>query len=281
MKKVAVIVDSFSGRSKNEVEKLGLEHLAQSIILDGQKFDDGIDIELKNDKEKIAKAKDIKTSMPPLGLIFDKFNQLSPNYENVIFLPMNKGMSGTYSTSFAAARDFKNVSVVDNIFCGSAIIDVAKFTKAQLEKGKSLKDTLEQVEKFSKASFTIVIPRDVAGLIKSGRLTGVKKIILEKAKLIPILLVTPNGFAVSGIKRSFERGIAFSIEKMLTTIKNKNDYNFEIIHCGDESSINIAKAALENVGISEYAINWANTPIAGHAGLGAVSFNAWPKIDVK
>ncbi len=170
-------------------------------------YKDGIDIILERDSAKIYAASDIKTSMPSIGSVVDTFEKMSKEYENVIYLPMNKGMSSTYSTGVAAAAAFDNVHVVENRFCGSTFIDVASKLEKMAQEGKSAKDLVSFIKKQSNATYTFVVPKDIEGLVKSGRVSGVKKVILEKAKLIPLLYVSDDGFKVDGLKRNFQKTI--------------------------------------------------------------------------
>lgn len=277
MKRLGIILDSFSGRSEKQIKEHGWEFLPQSIILDGQMYKDGIDIILENDSDRIYKATDIKTSMPAIGSVVDTFKKMSEEYEEVIYLPMNKGMSSTYSTGAAAATEFHNIHVVENRFCGTTIIDAAKRIEKMAEEGKEIKEILSFLKKQSNETFTFVVPKDIEGLIKSGRVSGVKKVILEKAKLIPLLYVSDDGFKVDGLKRNFQKTIRESWEKILVSIKNKiADYNFEIIHCGDKESVEIATKLAEELGIRP-TVQWANSPIAAYSGRSAVGLNAWKK----
>lgn len=278
MKKLGIILDSFSGRTEEQVKANGWEFLPQSIILDGEMFRDGKDIVLERDYEKVYAANDVKTSMPAIGSVVETFERMSKEYENVIYLPMNKGMSSTYSTGAAAAQEFKNVHVIANRYCGTTIIDIAKRLEKLAEQGKSIEDIISYAKLQSDLTYTYVVPKEISGLIKSGRVHGVKKMILEKAKLVPLLYVSDDGFKVDGLKRNFQKTIKESWEKIIDQIGEKEipNYNFEVIFVGDQESLDMALVAAKELGI-EASYVWANCPVGAYSGKSAVAVNAWKK----
>lgn len=279
MKKLGIILDSFSGRTEKQIKELGWGICPQSIILDGEMFKDGSEIIVERDFKKIYAASDVKSSMPAIGVVIDTFEKMSKEYEDVIYMPMNKGMSSTYSTGLAASSDFKNVHVIENKFCGSAFVDYAKEMVKMAEAGKTISEIITYARAMSDAQSTYVVPKDIDGLIKSGRVSGMKKVILEKAKLVPLLYVSDEGFKVEGLKRNFYKTIRESWEAIIKEIgaANISKYNFEIIHCGDETSIASAKELAEELGINISQINWASAAVCGYTGQSAIGLNAWKK----
>ncbi len=279
MKKLGILLDSFSGRTKSEIEELGFEYVPQSIIIDGRPFLEGIDIELKTDYEKINNASDIKTSMPSIGSIIEKFEVMSKEYENVIYIPMQKGLSSTYSVAWNAAKEHQNVYLVDSKLIGSGIIDIASRAVTMAEGGMDIVDVIKSIENISKKSVSYIVPKDVSALIRSGRLSGAKKIIMEKAKLIPRLLLTDDGFKVTGISKNFSKTCKGVVDKIIEEIgvKKVKDYNWEIVGTGAERSTVIAEGALKFKGILKISKSLTSVGVAAHSGIGAVGITAWPK----
>jgi fatty acid-binding protein DegV len=152
MKKLGILVDSFCGLRKIEVEKLGLEYISLVIFIDGIKIQEGEKEILTEIAPKILKAKEVKTSLPTIGILKKKLEKMSKEYENVIYLPVNKGLSSTYSVAYATASKMKNVYVVNSCFAGTASIYNAKkiLKKSNL---KNIKSIINQIKNNSKKSY--------------------------------------------------------------------------------------------------------------------------------
>ena len=279
MKKLGILLDSFSGYSKKEIEAMGFDFIPQVTILDGTVYEDGITLILKDSIELIKNAKDVKTSMPSIGLVSEKLKEMSNKYEQIVYYTMNRGMSSTYSTGVAAALDFHNVKVISNKLIGTAIIDGARELAKNVKNGKSLEDALKILEKTSESSHCFVIPKNVSALIKSGRLTGAKRLIMEKAKLIPRLRVTIEGFKLDSTKRGFNKIIKSGVAKIVEKIGKSNisKYNWEINTTGDNDSDEVVANAFRESGIVKFTKGWVSIGVAAHSGIGAIGINTWKK----
>lgn len=280
MKKLGIILDSFSGLSKAEYEKMGFEYINQTVILDGKEYKEGIDGTIVDLIDKIVAATDHKTSMPAIGLVVDKYEEVSKKYENVLFIPMPTGMSSTFSTAKMAAADFENIHVVSNRFTGHAAIEAGKVAMKMADDGKSVEEIIKYLEEVSKTSVTYVIPNNVEQLIKGGRLSGVKKFVMQKGKLIPRLYLNQDGkFETKGIKRNFHKAVDSVIEKIIDEIgaANVNDYNWELIHSTGADAIKIGEDALKAHGIKGYKVFTCSAATGAHTGPGSVGYSVYKK----
>ena len=280
MKKLGIILDSFSGLSKEEYEKMGFEYVNQTIIIDGEIFREGIDGTFENLQDKILNASDVKTSMPAIGIVVKKFEECESKYENVIFLPMNKGMSSTYSTAVAAAQDFKNIRVLPNKFVGHAAIYYGKKALEMAEEGVTIEAIEQYLRDASNHNETFVIPSGLDQIIKSGRLNGMKKYILQKGNFIPRLYITDEGIMTRGVKRTFNKAVDSSIDKIIEDIgdpKKINDYIWEIVHTCGEEQIELAEKLLKSKGIKKVEKVVVSAATGAYNDKGSIGINAYKK----
>lgn len=280
MKKLGIILDSFSGMSNKEYEKLGFEYVNQTVIIDGEIFHEGFDGTLKDIIDKIEASQESKTSMPAIGKIVDKFEEVSKKYEHVIFLPMNAGMSSTYSVSAAAANDFKNIDVIPTKFIGHAFVYVGQKAIEMANNGKSIEEIKKYINDVSKTSSAWAIPFTLDRVIKGGRLKGVKKFILEKGKLTPRLFVTDDGVISRGVKRTFKKAVSTAIDKCIEDIGGEEkikDYIFELIQTGNKDNVDMTSQLLKDKGIKEFNIIFASAATGAHTGKGSIGINAYKK----
>ncbi len=278
MKKIGIIVDSFTGYSKASVEKLGLEYINHLVILNGQPLKEGIEIELKNKIEEIKADTNAKTSMPAIGVVIEKYEELSKKYDKVIYLPMNKGFSSTFSTAFAASAEFDNISVVETSLVATGIITIAQEMIKMIESGKTEQEAIAYLRKVEETAESFVIPKNLDSLIKNGRLVSAKKFVMQKAKLIPRLEVVMEGFKVSKVGRNMGKLIKATVEKIAKAIESDfAAYTWEVIWTGDTKTRDKVIEAFKSVGITKFKETWSSSVIAVHTGIGAIGINVWKK----
>ena len=65
--------------------------------------------------EKLKNDADISTSQPSIGTLQDYFDELLKDNDEVVFIPMSSGLSGTCQTATMVAGDYDGkVQVVNN-----------------------------------------------------------------------------------------------------------------------------------------------------------------------
>ena len=278
MKKIAIIVDSFTGFSKKEIEGLGLLYINHTVILKGKSYKEGIEMELKDCFQDLDEDLTSKTSMPSIGIVIDLFEKLSKEYEKVIYLPMNKGFSSTFSTASAASNDFDNISVVETSLITRGLVNTGIEMKEMIEGGKSVEEAITFLRKVEETSYSYVIPQNVDALVRGGRLNTAKKIIMQKGRLIPRLEVIMDGFKLSKVGRNMNKVIKSTVAKILKATNEKpNNYNWEVIFAGNEKTKKYVTDAFKEIGVTKFEESWTSSVIAVHTGTGAIGINVWKK----
>ena len=277
MKKIFMIVDSTSGLNKKEAKELGFGYVPQVVIIDGKQYKDGIDIFMEDSIDLIKNAKEWKTSIPPVGEIMEIIEESSKKYDEVVYWPMSKSVSSTYNTVATVAKDFKNVHVMDTRLYSDVLKKVIIKSQKMLENDSSIEDIKNFVKDISNKTVQYLIPKDVSAMIKGGRLSGAKRIILEKGKLIPKLKFTENGLKPTAIKRNFSKMVRKTIEKLDNEIKDSNNYQWLIMHNGDFESLKIAEDKIKELGLTSIR-EWISPVISVHVGIGGLIIGVYPKI---
>ena len=280
MKKLAIILDSFSGRDKKTVEKMKDHYfLPLRIIIDGKEYyDDGL---TKSAKELMAEANmaaDVKTSQPSPGMVEELFKKLSKEYEGVIYLCLGSALSGTYQTAKVMAQDYDNVEVINNFLVGAAFEELSTHLVEEAEKGATLNESVQTGTDYGKMYPTYVVPKDNKAFIRSGRLGKAAAFMLQKMHAVPIIgFEDTEKLHKKMIKRSGGKAIEYAIEKLLETIPNKDDVQFLVTHTLDEEFVKIAKTKFKEKGISNVKSELAAGIINAHTGDGAMSIGAYKK----
>lgn len=274
-----IILDSTSGYSKLALEKNNFAFIPQKVIIDDQEFFDGDNIDLKKLIELQKGANKVQTSQPSYGQLLETIEHFSKSNKYVIFIPMNKGISSTYDVAAKASENFENVAVIPNSLFGTAMVDAATRAKEAFDKTHKIQDAINAIQYVNENALCYIAPKNLDAFIKGGRLKGGKRFILEKAHLIPRLLIRDEGIKVTGIKRNVSKLIISIVERIINKIgkDNINDYHWEIIHTYDTGMNKIAEQTLKSVGVKEILKIPAATIIGIHTGIGALAINVWPK----
>ena len=280
MKKLGILVDSFNGQSEKIINQYGCELIPQITIIDGMVIRDGVDGVLKDYFKSIHEGIDVKTSMPAIGLLEKKFKDMLTKYESVIYIPMNKYISSTFSTGKALANNYENVHVVDTKFAGKSSLYYAKKAINMVDEGQTVKEALAFIEKSSRNTYCFVIPTNLTPVINSGRLKGVKKFILQKGGLIPRLLLTDDdGWKLIGVRRGYKKAASSSIDKIISMIgeDNINDYIWEVFYSGDETLRKYMEYVVKEKNIKVSETLWPGVSTGVHTGMSAIGINAYKK----
>ncbi len=241
--KVAIITDSSCNLPKeyiNKVENLTIVPL--SISINDQQYRDQVEISSAEVYSKID-THTIKTSLPSLAditlAIEDAFEE---GYEQVLFLTISSGLSGTFNAVRLAIEDMEgDITVYDtktlSMAQGFLVMDAVRLIN---EEGKTVEETITLLDDLRKnklmASFTI----DTLKYLRAGgRIGKVEGTIADILKIKPIIYVNEDGVYDTLAKaRGSRRAISKTIEAMVDRFGDKK-INLAI-HYGD----NLDKATM-------------------------------------
>ena len=190
MSRVAIITDSNSGITQAEGKKLGVKVVPMPFFIDGQQYYEDIDLTQEQFYEKLKLDADISTSQPSVGEIQDAFDEMLKDYDEVVYIPMSSGLSGTCQTATMVADDYDGkVEVVNNqrisVTQRQSVLDALALADKGYNAAK-IKEILER-EKFSSS---IYITLDTLKYLKKGgRITPAAAAIGTVLKLNPVLQI--------------------------------------------------------------------------------------------
>lgn len=155
MKKTGVVTDSHSGIMKAEAEELGIKILPMPFYINEKLYREGIDISREEFYDLLRKGADVSTSQPSPQEVLKLWDDMLKEYEEILYIPISSGLSGSCMTAKALAQDDKykgKVFVVDNGRVATplhrSILDAVEMIKAGYSAEqirKILEDTKEQM----------------------------------------------------------------------------------------------------------------------------------------
>ncbi len=113
---VAIVTDSNSGITQAQAEKLGVSVIPMPFTIDGETFYEDINLTQDQFYEKLSEPNaDIHTSQPLPGEIMALWDRLLEEKDEVVFIPMSSGLSGSCENATLFAADYDGrVQVVNN-----------------------------------------------------------------------------------------------------------------------------------------------------------------------
>ena len=188
--KVAILTDSNSGITQKEATELGVHVIPMPFYINEELFLEDISLSQEEFYQQLADDKDISTSQPSPGEMIDEFDKALQEADELIFIPMSSGLSGTCQTATMLAEDYDGrVQVVDNqrisVTMRQSVMDALELAK----RGKSaleIKTILESVKKESSIYITL---DTLKYLKKGGRITPAAAAIGTILKLNPVLQI--------------------------------------------------------------------------------------------
>ena len=190
MSKVVIVTDSNSGITQAEAKELGVVVLPMPFYINEEMFYEDIDLTQEQFYERLAEGGDIKTSMPLVGDVTDKWDELLKEYDEIVHIPMSSGLSSSCETAYMLSQDYDGkVQVVNNQRISVTMRQSVMDAKAMADAGKSaeeIKEILEE-EKFNSSIYIMVDTLEY--LKKGGRITPAAAALGTLLKLKPVLQI--------------------------------------------------------------------------------------------
>ena len=228
-----IIADTPTLYSPQEGQDLGITVIPACTIIDGTVYRDFEDISVDEFMKRIEQGAVPTTSQPAIGDILEVFEETK---DEILFLPIGDGLSGTYQNAVGAKNsmgDNAHIHIVDTkTLAGPQRYLVQKAMKLK-EMGFGIEKIKAEIQKSIETSVSFVIPADFDFLKRSGRLTSVAAKIGNIVKIVPVMTQTEDMKRITlfAIKRSRRKAVDAIIEHLKKLGVNK-DYIITVSHAG-------------------------------------------------
>lgn len=219
MPEIAILTDSVSDLSKEDIEGLPIKIVPLKIDIDGEVFKDGEEISKTEFwKDMIEKDLTIKTSQPSPQEFLNAYNKLfEKGYKKIISIHPSAKFSGTLQAA-RVGRSLTNrendIELIDST--GASLLEgfLAMEAARKSIKRESFGEIVNWVNSFkNKGKLLIVVP-DLKYLEKGGRIGKASSVIAGALQLKPILTVSQGEITVEK-KVLGERNAQKYIEKYI------------------------------------------------------------------
>ena len=279
--KIAIATDTNSGITAMEGEKLGVFVLAMPVNLEETIHYEGIDITSEQLYDAMREHRDVFTSQPSPGQLMELWDGiLAKGYDEIVYIPMSSGLSGSCQSAALFAQDYDGrVQVVDNhrisVTQKESVISALRLVEQGYDAGQ-IRDFLEKHA--YDASIYITVD-SMEYLKKGGRVTPAAATLATVLNLKPVLTI--QGDKLDAFAKV--RGMKLAESKMIEAIHQDRAERFKDV---PESRLLIETAGtLENGELAEHwrqqvqaefpfaKVSYANLPcsIACHLGMNSVA----------
>ena len=273
--KIAIATDTNSGITAMEGEKLGVFVLAMPVNLEETIHYEGIDITSEQLYDAMRQHRDVSTSQPSPGQLMELWDGiLAKGYDEIVYIPMSSGLSGSCQSAALFAQDYDGrVQVVDNhrisVTQKESVISALRLVEQGYDAGQ-IRDFLEKHA--YDASIYITVD-SMEYLKKGGRVTPAAATLATVLNLKPVLTI--QGDKLDAFAKV--RGMKLAESKMIEAIHQDRAERFKDV---PESRLLIETAGtLENGELAVQAefpfakVSYANLPcsIACHVGMNSVA----------
>ncbi|WP_041593874.1 DegV family protein [Mycoplasmopsis cynos] len=225
MRKLGIIIDPFSCLNEQKANELGYKFLPLQVEIDGKTYLDGTDDRLEILK-MIDKSERVLSSLPKLETIQRVVNEASKEYSDVIYLGISSNLSGTAGAIRTMATELGNVYIMENHLIGDQITRTAEYLKNLYENHNYTIDQLyEELNWINESVMNLIVPEKIDYMIKGGRLSGLKKFVLTKISMLPILSYEEDGSVKpKHLKRSVSKAVSKAIESIVEFCQSKAEH---------------------------------------------------------
>lgn len=281
MNKVAVMTDSNSGITQQEAKKLGISVLPMPFIIDEDIYYEDISLSQEEFYTKLRQNAEVSTSQPAVDDVLRYWQQALENAEELVYIPMSSGLSGSCSTAQMLSQDYDGrVQVVDNqrisVTQRQSTLDAIEMADAGMS-AVQIKEILER-EKFQSSIYIML--DTLTYLKRGGRITAAAAALGTALRLKPVLQIQGEKLDAFTIARTKKQGVSKMLDAMESDIKerfggmeNIDNIYLQVAHTDNEETAHkFVEEIREHFGVKgEIACNPLSLSVSCHIGPGSLA----------
>ena len=275
MKKVAVITDSNSGITQAEGKKLGISVLPMPFFINEELYYEDINLTQDEFYLFLEQGADIKTSQPTPDAVISLWDKTLETYDEIVYLPMSSGLSGSCATAKMLAEDYDSrVCVVDNQRISwslkQSVLEAIELTHMDY----SAKEIQEMLERDALQASIYIAVDTLKYLKKGGRVTPAAAAVASVLNIKPVLQIQGeklDAFAKVRGKKQAKKTMLDAIEKDINERFAGETVYLRVAHtCSDEEGAAWLKELQERFPGYEIYMDRLSLSVACHTGPGAL-----------
>ncbi|MCR4610839.1 MAG: DegV family protein [Lachnospiraceae bacterium] len=286
--KIAILTDSNCGISLEEAKGTDIFVLPMPFYIDEKLYYEEIDLTQEQFYEKLEDNCKITTSMPVVGDVLDKWDELLEEYEEIVYIPMSSSLSGSCQTAYMLSEDDDyegKVFVVDNqrisVTMKESVYDALYLAKKGYT-GEEIKDILEDHKRDSGIYISLAT---LEYLSRGGRLTKSAAALGNLLRIKPVLQIQGgklDTFArvrtIPQCKQAMINAVEDDIKKRFENDPSKVTIAIAHTH-NEEAALEFRDQVLEIWPKRDIVVDPLSLSVACHIGPGALALTVGRRID--
>ena len=281
MKKVAIVTDSNSGITQEHAKELGVYVVPMPFTIGGEEFFEGINLSQEQFYEKLLEDEEISTSQPSPVTLLELWDELLEEYEELVYIPMSSGLSGSCQTATALALDYEGrVQVVDNQRISVTLRSSALDALAMAEQGMNAEQIKARLEEEKLEASIYITVATLKYLKKGGRITPAAAAVGSMLRLKPILQIQGDKLDAYSTARTMGQAKRTMMEALRNDIETRfggvdaHQVYLYIAHTNNEVEARKYKAEIEEAfpGYQVRFVDPLSLSVSCHIGDGALGF---------
>lgn len=189
--KLAVVTDSSAFLPETIKNHPDLYIIPVPVIIDGQIYNEGIDIHADEYYDMLNSSKEFPTtSQPALGEVIELYeNLVTKGYDTILSIHLSGGISGFVATLNTIKDEIKGAKVIpyDSKITSMPMGHMVESALQLKDVGNSLTEIISHLDIIRDNTYAYLIVDDLNNLVRGGRLTNGAALIGGLLKIKPIL----------------------------------------------------------------------------------------------
>lgn len=278
MSKIAIATDSNSGITQSEGKEMGVSVIPMPFLIDDKEYFEDITLDQDGFYEMLKGNASVSTSQPSIESLTNTWNEILESSDEIIYIPMSSGLSGSCQTAKMLAEDYDGkVHVIDNqrisVTQKNAVQDALRLREA----GKSAQEICKALMDTKLDASIYIMVDTLKYLRKGGRLTPAVAALGTILRIKPVLQIQGEKLDTYAKARTSKQGVSIMLEAVKKDMEqrfggNPEQVYFNIAHTQNEQGAIELKAALREMypGIG-VMINPLSLSVSCHIGPGALA----------
>ena len=173
-----------------DAEANGIFLLNMPVIIDGKEYKENVDLTDEFFYSKQASGSIIVTSQPSAGEVTDLWKKVLKDYDQIVYIPMSSGLSGSCQSAMMYAQDFDGrVFVVNNQRISVTQRQSAIDAVAMAANGFTASEIKSRLEETRFDSHIYIMVDTLSYLMKGGRVTPAAAVVANVLNIKPVLQI--------------------------------------------------------------------------------------------
>ena len=290
MGRIAIVTDSNSGITQAQAAEYGITVLPMTFYINEELYFEEINLTQEEFYTKLEEGAEISTSQPAAGDVLELWDSLLKEYEEIVYIPMSSGLSGSCETAVMLSKDYDGrVQVVNNqrisVTQRQSVLDA----KQLAENGWTAERIREYLEKTRFDSSIYIMVDTLKYLKKGGRITPAAAALGTLLKLKPVLQI--QGEKLDAFSKA--RTLKQAKTTMLHAIQADFRGRFKAREDASDMWIQMAYTGVDKTEIDEFyrevkeaypnheiVVNPLSLSVSCHIGPGALAITCTKKLEL-